>query len=458
METILNSGEQLSSSMSKDLIYLSNKRVAMSAPGIKMDDIYYSSLNSSVELSECTFNNGRLQISLSNNTFGSQSQVIIPNQSLLGATYLHLELPAIPNVMGVGNANQVNICRGWGYAIINSITFLFGSSNVSQLVLPMHTILQTVMQECATAEQRSEVFNLAGQEYLSVNGGSFGSPISADLLLPFPWSSMCQMVKKPFDTTLINNPITIQIQFNNANAIYTTTGNTSLLTPPGLPTGFNNATLYFRQGDLSNKDQSLKYELIKHPNLMYSYPFIHHQPYTTRFPGAVLGAPGAQPVSLPLLSFINADLVSITFGVVDDLYNVGTPYQISPFNYDPIQNIQLQFNGLVMYNAPLVSYRLYNMNSQGGASYFFNSVINPNGTGPPAGASSPVNTYIIEIDFSRIRALCFENQFQNVWQIGNNTLTLTFYTSTTHQYTMYATYHYNAIAECQGGETRIYFN
>jgi len=302
------------------------------------------------------------------------------------------------------------------------------------------------MQECSTAEQRSEIFNLGGQEYLGINGGSQGQNITADLLLPFPWSSMCEHVKKPFDTTLINNPITVQIQFDTAAAAFSSTGTG---TPP---TAFLNATLYFRQGDLSNKDQSLKYELMKHPDLMYSYPFIHHQPYQTRFIGSTNVS---SPVSLNLLSFINADLVSITFGCVDDLYNAGTAFQISPFNYDPISNITLYFNGLVMYNSPGQIYRLYNMNSQPGASYFFNSVINPQNSPAP---SSPVNTYIIEIDFSRIRALCFENNFQNVWRIGNNTLTLTLNTSTNDNYTFYATYHYNGIAECQAGETRIYFD
>jgi hypothetical protein len=448
METILQTGEEMKTgALSKDLVYLSNKRVAMSAPGIKMDDIYYSSMNSSVELSECTFNNGRLQISLSSTQYGSQSQVIIPNQSLLGQTYLHLVAQPIPPSSGNAGINTLNICRGWGWAMIQSITFLFVSSNVSQLVIPKHSILQTVMQECATAEQRSEIFSLGGQEYLGVNGGSNGAIITADLLLPFPWSSMCEMVKKPFDTTLINNPITIQVQFENASAAYSWSGTG---TPP---TQFIEATLYFRQGDLSNKDQSLKYELMKNPSLMYSYPFIHHQPYQVQFPGSNVSG---SPARLNLLSFINADLVAITFGCVENLYNTGgTSFQISPFNYDPVSNIRLLFNGLVMYNSPGQIYKLYNMNSQPGASYFYNSVISPYNSPKPSNA---LNTYIIEIDFSRIRALCFENNFQNVWRIGNNTLTLELNTTTNNVYTFYGTYHYNAIAECQSGETRIYFD
>lgn len=451
METILQSGEQMKAGpLSKDLVYLSNKRVLMSAPGIKMDDIYYSAMNSSVELSECTFNNGRLQIILSSLQFGGQSQVTIPNQSLLSQTYLHLVLPAVPSTIG-DTINAINICRGWGWAMIDSITFLFGSSNVSQLVIPRHTILQTVMSECATAEQRSEIFRLGGQEYLSINGGSNGQPITADLLLPFPWSSMCEMVKKPFDTSLLNNPITIQVQFGNGANAYSATG-TGV---SSIPTQFTNASLYFRQGDLSNKDQSLKYELIKHPELMYSYPFIHHQPYITQFTGSTNPS---SPTSINLLSFINADLVSISFGCVQSIYNTGGGFQISPFNYDPISNITLLFNGLVMYTSPGQLFKLYNTNSQPGASYFFNSVINPQNTPAPLGPSSPVDTYMLQIDFARIRAVCFENQFQNVWRIGNNTLTLQLNTSTNNPYTLYATYNYNGVAECQAGETRIYFD
>lgn len=448
METILQSGEQMKpSALSKDLVYLSNKRVAMSAPGIKMDDIYYSAMNSSVELSECTFNNGRLQIALSSPNFGAQSQVIVPNQSLLAQTYLHLVLPPIPSTVG-STTNAINICRGWGWSMVRSITFLFGSSNVSQLVIPKHSILQTVMAECATAEQRSEIFQLGGQEYMSVNGGSSGQNITADLLLPFPWSSMCEHVKKPFDTSLLSNPISLQIEFDTAAAAFSATG-TGIAQ---IPAAFITASLYFRQGDLSNKDQSLKYELMKHPDLMYSYPFIHHQPYITQFQGSAAPNP---PKQINLLSFINADLVSISFACLEQKYDVGGGFQISPFNYDPISNVRLLFNGLVMYNSPGQMYKLYNTNSQPGASYFFNSVIQAQNSATP---SLPFNTYVVEIDFARIRAVCFENNFQNVWRVGNNTLTLEVNTSTNNQYTLYATYNYNGIAECQAGETRIYFD
>ena len=89
------------------LQYLATKRSELSAPGVKLNDIYYSFLNSSVELAETTFNTGRLTIGLSQLNFGGYAQVLIPNNSLLSTIYLHLTLPAIV-------ANQT-LCKGWGY-------------------------------------------------------------------------------------------------------------------------------------------------------------------------------------------------------------------------------------------------------------------------------------------------------------------------------------------------------
>src|ERR1700679_1604520 len=148
---------------SLDMMYLSTKRSLLSNPGIKMDDIYYGPFNTTVEMSEVTYNLGRLTIGLSQLNFGSQSQLIIPNNSLLSTCYLHLELPAII-------ANQT-ICRGWGYAAINNINFLFGSSNVSQIQLSGQSLFQTIMMEAETAEKRSELFR--GWGYAAINNINF---------------------------------------------------------------------------------------------------------------------------------------------------------------------------------------------------------------------------------------------------------------------------------------------
>jgi hypothetical protein len=429
-----------------DLTYLKNKRTILANPGTKISSYYYSAMNTTVELSEMTFNNGRLQISLSQLNFNSQSQVVIPNSSYLCEVYLHLELPPI-------QANE-SLCRGWGYAAISNISFLFGSSNISLLSINGQTMFQELMLQCETAEKRNEVLNLGGQEVLnntSVNNNK------ADLLLPFPWSTLCAVHhKKGFETDLLNNPITIQIQFGPASNIY---GGSPTLPHP---TAFSVATTYFRQGDYTYKDTSLKPILARHPNLMYSYPFIHAQSaIQTQFTGITQPTPqtgvASSRVNIPLLSFINADLISISFGVVQTANLTGSAgTSPSPFAYEPITNISLLFNGLTMYESPGTLYRLYSMMSQPGAAYVQNSIIIAGSSSPFF--SVPVNTYVNVVDFSMKRAICYDSEFYNVWRIGNNTLTLNFNTPSTVNYTIFCTYYYNAICEVQHQNANIYFD
>lgn len=242
--------------MNRDLAYLSNKRTLLANPGTKLDGIYYSALNTTVELAEATYNVGRLTISLSQTNFRSQSQIVIPNSSLLEEIYLHLELPKLV-------ADQT-LCRGWGYAAIDSISYLFGSSNVSQIAINGQSLLQKIMVQCETEEKRSEMFNLGGEVLLAPLAGT--AVPTADILLPLPWSSASGLFSKlPFDTGLLSNPITIQVHFKGADSIYGGSGVRQ--------NGFTVATAIIRQGDLTNKDQSLKFELMKSPDLMYAWNY-----------------------------------------------------------------------------------------------------------------------------------------------------------------------------------------
>lgn len=427
----------MDSAPSKDLIYLANKRTALSNPGTKMDDIYYSQINSTVELSECTYNLGRFTTSLSQLTFGSTSQVIIPNSSLVSGVFLFLE--ASPVV-----ANQT-LPLGWGYAMLQSVSYLFGSSNVSQIDLRQPAIFQTLMMECETAEKRSELLRLGGEQ---ITAPTTYNP-QATVFIPLPFSSFCGLKNKlPFDTTLLDNPIILQISLSRGDQVYGGSG--------VIPTGLIRATCLLRQGDLSNKDQSLRPVLQNDPGLMYSYPFIHRQ---LANPIPITGSTDQNaPVSVTLQSIINADLVGLSIGVVatSKLTNVGAATCPNPFAYDRIGNILLQFNGLTMFSSPGELYRISNMISMPGSGSYHESVITDSAVAPFA--SNPYDAYVVFIDFARIRAACFDGHYQNVWRIGNNVLVLSFTTQTNGSYFIYPVYHYNGVAEIQNGQTRIYFD
>ena len=433
--------------MAEDMQYLSNKRVLLSNPGTRIHQAYYSAINTTVDAVEMTYNTGRFTVSLSQKSFRGQAQIIIPNSSFLEEFYLHLELPPLL-------VNQT-LSRGWAWLAIAQISYLFGSSNVSQLAINGQSVWQTIAASCETAEKRSMMWKLGGDEIFGpspVGTTSHG----ADIILPLPWSNPTggHGAKLPYDTTLLSNPITVQIQFNGPESIF---GGAQ----PVLPTEFLVGTAIMRQGDLGQKNNSLKFLMMKEPSLMYAYPFIHHQSFTPS--GFTTGPAPVQPTQAILLGLIAADLVALTIGVVQTsrLTRGSAPDFASPnpFAYEDLRDVSLDFNGLLMYNAPGAAYKLFNMQSMVGSGEFQNSFINPSAGGVAPFTSAPIDTNMVVMNFARLRQLAFEGQYQNVWQIGNNTLTLKFSGLQPNTgYTLFVTYHYNAIVESQNGQSTIYFN
>ena len=440
---------------------LAPKRTNLNAPGTLMSSLYYGVGNSTVDAIECTYSIGRYSQGLSSLGFGSSSQVILANSSFVGEVYLHLE---VPNLF----AGQT-LDRGWGYGLIYSLGFIFGSSNVSQLTINGQSLWHKISMACESAEKRSELFRLGGQEYLGpimrvspTTGQPERDPnavLSADILLPLPWSSSSGLfAKKAFDTNLLTSPITIQIQLDRPEVVYG--GSRS---PNEFPSQLLKGVMSFRQGDLYSKNMSLKNVLMSNPDQSMFYPFIYTQSFT---PPAFQGSNNQiTPCSIPLQSFINADLVGMTVSVIrQSQLSAATNSSPNWHQSDIVQNVRLLYNGLVVFQAPREAWKLMTMRSTVGGQYFHNSLIqvvppySPNGTN--SFTSVPQDCYDLHFDFAAIRAMTFEGHFQNVWRIANNTLTLEFNTEgdSTVTYQMYCSYHYNGVAQVQQGQTAIYFD
>ena len=424
---------------------LVEKRTILSNPGTKLDSLYPNALNTIVDIAQNTWTQGRYQQSLSSLQFGGQSTILIPNGSFVATVYLHLELPALAANMAVN--------RGWGFAAIESISFLLGSSNVPQITLQGQTIYQLMLAQCESVMKRSEMLALAGQE-------SFGSASavsqSCDLILPLPFSVFAGRDSPfPFDTNLLQNPITINVNLAPARKFISGVGLASWQ-----PQAFTKGTISLKLGDLLNKDQGLKQKMQQNPSLIMGYPFYHFQSYQTSF-RSVSGSLG---VSVNLQSFINADLLGIMFGVMPAINQAPatTGDIINPLIYEEVTDVQCLFNGLVMHSTPGQSHKLTGMNTVNDPIYIQQSKINlpaVAGTGPFT--SSPVNVYPVFIDFDMVRSMCFHKEYSNVWRIANNTLTLNFKTPNLADDTpcvLYASYYYNGIANVKGGETEIFFS
>ena len=415
---------------------LTTKHALLSGGGSLYSDMYYSSLNSTGSLCEMTFNNSQI-LTLPSLSFGSSVRLQVPNLDFVGNMWLHVRLPNLVQ-------NQT-VCRGWLYGLLQSVSYTLGSSSTSQITLEGDSILQVALSQITDREKRNQVLELAGEEWLEPLGDN--EYLDAYALIPSPFSSFCD--KLPIDSNLLSQPITIQLTFRRQDAIYGGTG--------ARPTQFLVGEVLLRQGELTNRAMSLRNMMQSNPDLIATYPFIHHQHFETNKFVGVKESSGSM-VSIDLNGFINSDIVNICFWIVknSDKYqsNNNSP---NPFYARDMSNIRLVYNGNVLYNAPAKMHKLCNLLPHQGAEGFDYSCIRPGNVSDFA--SDPVSCDLVHIDFSRLRSVCLpEQHMYNTMRLSNQTLKLTFNTPDTDEYTLYATYSYNSVVEIQNGITSIFMD
>lgn len=422
---------------------LATKPTLLSSPGFQYSSLYYSKYNSSVDLLESTANWQNV-ISLSSLSFGGSSQVLLPTDQFVQHAVLRLRLANL-------NANVV-VPRGWGYAMLNSISYILGSSSSTSIVLNTDSILQTILAQCKTAELRDEILRLGGEEQkgpLVAPSGEAVPYLEAFCLLPMPFSSLCSE-SLPIDTTMLSNNIAVNVIFNTADSIFGGSGTK--------PAAFSAAELMLHQIKLSDQSASLRRDMISHPGLVYNYPFIHHQSFSSPSFAGVRTSDAGTPCQVTLNQFANADLTGITMYVVADGDKFpGGDNTPNPWNIDNISNILVQFNGSTLFRMNGSSFKLCGLLSAPyGAGYFENSVVAAGTTAPFV--STPKNCYPIFLDFSRLRAACMEGEhMNNTIRFTNQNLIVSFNTQYGNAvtYRLYATYHYNAIAAFADGVSSI---
>lgn len=455
--------------------YLSNKRTLLSVPGTLKTDAYFTEQDSTVHLTELTSNLGRYVSSLTSSQFGATSQVIVPNNDILGETYLHLTLPSNP---GVGTSAAANYLapQGWGWSAIKSISYLWGASNVAQISISGKSLWAVALAQCDTAEKRSQLCYLGGAALPSsipntVDAGSQDTDVEgvgSDAYIPLalPWSVLSNNGKIGFDTSLLNSPITIQIQFAPASEFLQWSSKATGTVSAAIPSSFDNAEIVVRQHMFSDRSQSLKFEMQNNPTNIYHYPFKHFQSFQKDF-----SATDGVDSQVQLTNFINADLIGMVIYVVETTKLKGgaaadTAFFLNPLDISLPYDVKLLFNGQVLYNSPGKLYLLQNCAGlNGSGSYYSSKLSKQPGVGTDAGAAGvlsgvsrlPIVRDMIFIDFSRKHSLSFDNEFANTFRIAQQTLDLTMKLPG-GAYTLFATYVYNGVNAVQQGSSNLYFD
>jgi len=403
-----------------------NKKTNLLNPGSVESDFYYSSINSRVNPIEAVKQCGAYKVSLSAPVYGGMSTVQVNNQNLVGKVYLTIGLkrPA-----GAGIAN-ISLPKGWCYRLIRSVDVLIGNSNISTQTFNQAQSWHVMNGQCSSASELDYYLQAGGSQllgsaytgvaipdYLFVDGYTYGT-----ILIDVPWSSWCTSLESKlyFDTSLLNQPITLNIRFNDYQELFGST-----YVPPVDERTFQ-STMYYSELIFSNKEQGLRDTLRRTPDMLISYPSIYKTPGS----GDIIINPTVAnngAFSVNLQGFLDSDLLglSLSFQLQEELVNTAGPNNF--FNCLDVLDLKLQFSGHTIIDYPIDSYKLIQQESSMMPVFATNVVSRIVGGLAKYGARQ---SYVIQISLTRLSALCGEagymsQPFQNSQKIPNQILTLT---------------------------------
>ena len=280
--------------------------------------------------------------------------------------------------------------------------------------------MQALLLQCETIEKAKRMLTLAGS---AVVKGQGNRPHDAVLQIPLPWSTIrAEMAKRPYDASILNSPIEVQITYNDATHFI---GSHGAFTVP-LPNDFLRSEVFLKQSVLSNKANSMARTLRENPNLLLSYPFTYLQDGTTR---AIASHPKDTEVNHTLQSFIEADMIGISFFIVptDNEKSAGQPALSASRKYDMLRcrDISLVYNGQILHAYPGYSNELYSLGLDIGDSHAGKSLIDDAGIAYTPEAQNQ-RYFVYYLPFTNHKSIIFNGTFPNTSRFAQQQMSLIF--------------------------------
>lgn len=245
--------------------------------------VYYSAANSFISKCPIEMKSAFVQSATSNALPGSCS-VVIPNADVLQRLFLQIKLKDI-----AGTYSSFNLSRGWGFGLIDNIQFRVGSA--APMVLYGSQLSAQALLQCESRAKKEQLLALAGPPLRSVNGTGVTfnesyytnaalpvtSPVSmykiydaiVPLGLPFLANMRASGSGLPLDLSLLNQAITVTINFRSMASIIKGTDASSICAAAGYAA--TSITFIGRQGRFKNPSDSLATKLIREPAMSYNH-------------------------------------------------------------------------------------------------------------------------------------------------------------------------------------------
>ena len=314
-------------------------------------DIYYPDPETAKKACFRTTQNTRYVQSFTNLGQGSNTLIIPPNNGV-GDVVLALALPA-------GTLANLALCRGWGYALIKSLSFRYAGA--SQYFMSGQQILQAVLSQATDGSSRDALLSLGGD---ALSGSDFATQRYAYVWLPLPHCVPTSRGKPPpFPSDLVTQSIQITCELYPLSQIFSIGSSGSLST---VPSSLSAAEFVVNQIILENQGDALarRVDMTSHALSM---------PITFRQQEVSIQLNGGQSVATTGPSNVfQSVLTGFRAGEVKELHcwltadSVNTPTPAvgvvqNPFAWYALENVSLTYAGEVYARGDYNSMALWNL-------------------------------------------------------------------------------------------------
>jgi hypothetical protein len=361
----------------------SSSAQAMVRPGEAIDLFYYDHETSKKQVWPTTMNTKYVQ--QFNNLSGGSSVFTVPPQQGMQDIVCTFVLPQL----SAPAANGLSLNRGWGYQLINRVSFRYGGS--SQYFLSGDQILQNVVRKQPSREAASDILTLGGDfagATAAGNGLTTGDQY-ASVVLTLPHATPSGVGKAhPFPSDLLTQQIQVTVELNAPASLYSVAAGST-----GTPaTSLKSANFQIQQVIFNNAGDALARRVDMAENA-YAFPceFVQQKQ-------VIALANTADPQSVVLTGFRSGEVKSIQIWLTNTADN--TPGGVSnAWNWRLPVTVEMTYAGDIYARFDGQSSTLWNMVNGSKYPGFSSLAIADAGT-QLFNTTSQVSTYV-ELPFAQ---------------------------------------------------------
>ena len=187
--------------------------LSMTRPGTCTDIYYY---DSATARKQCwaTTQNTKFRQDFNSLTGGTSVLTLSPNNGLQDVVIVFKTAPC-----AAASATNTALCRGWGYSLINRVSFRYGGS--SAFFITGDQLLQNALRRQPSRSTANDLFTLGGD---AVVGSTLETSQYAIVVLTLPHASPSGVGKTfPFPSDTLTQQIQITCELNPVTSIFTQT-------------------------------------------------------------------------------------------------------------------------------------------------------------------------------------------------------------------------------------------